>query len=235
MNFLVGFTSSFCLSFMMKGKAPFSWQSSYSVIIATAVTSPMSEWIVPWAVCHVCCTLILSDCPCLSDHLYGPVRRLAGWRFHEVRPSAKPRSVVPHACSLLTVAPPLRPFLAYIVSFPCAACCHHCFLLFTVVSLRRWRASVFPVLTFRCLSIFSIEFPGCIILLFIEERQSIPLHWTFQTNHVITWFLLGIYWKLVSHCWHLWRGKNSKFWSCLNEYYLWRSQLLDTVHDCLAL
>lgn len=45
---------------------------------------------------------------------------------------------------------------------------------------------------------FSIEFPGCIILLFIEERQSTPLHWTFQTNHVITWFLLGIYWKLVS-------------------------------------
>lgn len=148
----------------------------------------MSEWIVPWAVCHICCTLILSDCPCLSDHLYGPVRRPAGWRFHEVRPSAKPRSVVPHACSLLTVAPPLRPFLAYIVSFPCAACCHHCFLLFTVVSLRRWRASVFPVSRFAvCQCFHRISWMHYSIVYWRETIDPVTLDFPYKScNHLIS-------------------------------------------------
>lgn len=102
------------------------------------------------------CAMFVVLWSCLIVHVYLIIcmgrwgGRLAGVSMR----CDQPRSVVPHACSLLTGAPPLRPFLAYIVSFPCAACCHHCFLLFTAVSLRRWRASVFLVLTFRCLSIF---------------------------------------------------------------------------------
>lgn len=157
----------------------------------------MSEWIVPWAVCHVCCTLILSDCPCLSDHLYGPVRRPAGWRFHEVRPAP----VCSSACMFLahwgSAAPPLPRLHCFVplccLLSPLFSALHGCQSpAVASIGVSGPHVSLFVN--------FSIEFPGCIILLFIEERQSTPLHWTFQTNHVITWFLLGIYWKLVSHC-----------------------------------
>lgn len=163
MNFLVGFTSSFCLSFMMKGKAPFSWQSSYSVIIACLLWMICRYVANVWMDRPLSCVpyLLYSDLVWLSMSIWSSVwaGEEAGWLAFPWGATKRKAPVCTSACMFLahcgSAAPPLPRLHCFV-----PLCCLLSPLFSALHGCQSPAVASIGVsgLTFRCLSIFPSNF-----------------------------------------------------------------------------